>query len=158
MNASGPSEKEQTTRMQSRSDNNANQPPIPNNSNDAGIPLAYRTKWDSVKKRRFRKIKSNFEGERVDVLSSIPPTLTDLFGQVGFVKWGKTTLPVLVRNPCDVALGQARHLWFEMYSDVSFHSVSSRISECKSWISNKSLFLFAFRSFEIRISYRTSAC
>jgi hypothetical protein len=91
----------------------------PGDGVDTDIPDKYRTKWDFSTKTRFRKIKRNFNDEKIDVLSSLPPNVRNLFGQIGFTKWGQTTLPVLVRNPCDVLLGQARHLWFEMYDEVS---------------------------------------
>ena len=90
---------------------------------DDGIPPEYESKWDDMAKKRYRKLKQRFEEERDEILGNIPDSVKDLFGQVGFTKWGKFNLPVLVRSPYDVSPGDVRDIWFDMYNKVSTEHV-----------------------------------
>jgi hypothetical protein len=41
-----------------------------------------------------------------------------MFGQIGFVKWGKGDHPVLILNPYYIPPGPVRDQWISMYKKV----------------------------------------
>jgi len=62
--------------------------------------------------------RQEFENKKTEVLASLPAKAKDLFGQVGFAKFGKQTYGVLVLSPFDVPPGQVREGWYEVYDKV----------------------------------------
>ena len=63
--------------------------------------------------------KSQFEKERDEILAEVPGSVKERFGTIGFSKWSKELLPVLVLSPFRVPAGQVRDTWFEMFDKVS---------------------------------------
>ena len=59
-----------------------------------------------------------FEQEKEEILNSIPENYRNKFGQIGFTKWGKCLLPILILNPYDVPPGEVRGKWLTMYEKV----------------------------------------
>jgi hypothetical protein len=70
--------------------------------------------------------KLQFEADRKAVLESLPDSVKQLFGQIGFAKWGreKVYFPVLILSPFDVPPGDARALWLQKYKAVSISVVA----------------------------------
>lgn len=65
--------------------------------------------------------KKQFETERDEVLASLPDSVSELFGQIGFARWGRANdyFPVLIVSPFDAPPGDARSLWLQKYKAVS---------------------------------------
>ena len=63
-------------------------------------------------------VKRIFEEERDEVLKSIPAEYSNMMGQIGFTKWGRNTLPILILNPFHVPPGKVREQWMTMYKTV----------------------------------------
>jgi hypothetical protein len=72
---------------------------------------------DQHKKLQARK--ALFEKERDEILSDIPYSVQDRFGQIFFTKWGTNFMPCLALNPFSVPPGPVRDMWYEMYEKVS---------------------------------------
>jgi hypothetical protein len=64
------------------------------------------------------RAKKEFEEERDRTLKSIPKSYKSMFGQIGFVKWGKVDYPVLILNPYNISPGPVRNQWLSMYKKV----------------------------------------
>jgi hypothetical protein len=62
--------------------------------------------------------KKEFEEERDRILNSLPESYKSLFGQIGFVKWGKVEYPALILNPYYIPPGPVRNQWISMYKKV----------------------------------------
>jgi hypothetical protein len=132
---------------------------VGNNDTDESIPIEYISQWDSDAKKRYLKLKKNFDQERDEILSSVPESLKSLFGQVGFAKWGKTSLPVLARSPYDVSPGAVRKIWFEMYEKVSTNTYQENVGFLNKSLEKKvyptmislNILMSSMRSFEIKI-------
>jgi hypothetical protein len=64
------------------------------------------------------KAKKDFEEERDRILNSIPESYKSMFGQIGFVTWGKVPYPVLIVNPYNTPPGHIRNQWISMFKKV----------------------------------------
>jgi hypothetical protein len=62
--------------------------------------------------------KKEFEEERDQILNSIPESYKSMFGQIGFVNWGKLPYPVLILNPYNIPPGPVRNQWISMFKKV----------------------------------------
>jgi hypothetical protein len=89
-----------------------------NSSSSSGEPL----EEDPANKLRRHQLdaKIEFDENKKNILDSIPKAYKENFGQIGFGKWAKKWLPVLIRSPYDVGPGTVRRQWFAMYEKVSF--------------------------------------
>jgi len=63
--------------------------------------------------------KKEFEKLKAETLSAIPETYKSMFGQIGFTKWKKEMIPVLILSPFDVSPGPVRDGWLQMFERVS---------------------------------------
>jgi hypothetical protein len=63
--------------------------------------------------------KAEFEAKKAEVDEHMPQSYRDMFGQIGFFRWSKTLLPVLILDPFDVPPGEVRILWLEYFDRVS---------------------------------------
>lgn len=71
--------------------------------------------------RRLAELKRAFEQERDEILASIPEDYKKMFGQIGFTKWSKNLIPVVILNPYRLPGGQegtVRHRWLAMYEKL----------------------------------------
>ena len=73
---------------------------------------------EKLLREAIAEAKRDFEADRAAVLDQVPSKVQDMFGQVGFGKWGKNMLPVLILGPYTVPPGQARDTWMEMFNKV----------------------------------------
>jgi hypothetical protein len=73
---------------------------------------------DAASQARWLKRKAAFEKLRDDVLNDVPEQVKEKYGQIGFSKWGKVFIPVLIMNPFHVPPGPVRETWFDMYEKV----------------------------------------
>lgn len=71
--------------------------------------------------------KKEFEAYRDGILAKIPKKYKISFGQIGFTKWNKGMVPVLILSPFQVPPGEVRSMWISM-----FEKVRNRIEECNS--------------------------
>jgi hypothetical protein len=62
--------------------------------------------------------KKEFEAKRDAFLSTLPDLLKRMFGQMGFVKYQKEFLPVLILSPYNVPPSQTRDNWLTGYENV----------------------------------------
>jgi hypothetical protein len=63
--------------------------------------------------------KVEFLKNKKEILDKIPETYKESFGRIGFAKWGKASLPVLVVDPFDAPPRPARELWLQMFEKAS---------------------------------------
>ena len=71
--------------------------------------------------------KEEFEAFRAEILQSLPADYKKMFGQIGFVKWQKTSVPVLILNPFAVPPGDTWHQWLAMYQKVRTHIIATTL-------------------------------
>jgi hypothetical protein len=64
--------------------------------------------------------KIKFDENKQNILDSFPNAYKEKFGQIGFGRWGKKWVPVLIRSPYDVRPGTTRRQWLAMYEKVCF--------------------------------------
>ena len=64
-------------------------------------------------------MKKEFEETKKQILDDIPESYKAGFREIGFVKWQKDWLPVLVVSPFDIPQGPVRDTWIQMYERVS---------------------------------------
>ena len=69
--------------------------------------------------RRIAKAQAIFERNRKNILQQIPEQSKREFRTLGFTKWGKDFLPVMVLGPYDVGPGGVRDQWMQMFENVS---------------------------------------
>jgi hypothetical protein len=74
---------------------------------------------EKLLKDRVLEAKVEFMKNKKDILDEMPETYKNAFGQIGFAKWGKTSLPVLVVNPFDAPPRPDRELWLRMFEKAS---------------------------------------
>ena len=70
--------------------------------------------------------KAEFESYRASVLEEIPQKYKDSFNQIGFSKWGKHMMAILVLSPFDIPPRPVREQWLEMFSKVRWDIVSTQ--------------------------------
>jgi hypothetical protein len=85
--------------------------------NPAGGSRPAHTDYSIKEKERLRQdainaAKKLFEKEQRHVLSLIPQSVRDMYGQIGFVKWSGSMHPVLVLNPYHVPPAPVREDYF----------------------------------------------
>eukprot|EP01083_Nonionella_stella_P233662 823035_1 len=68
--------------------------------------------------RRIAKAQVIFEKDRKDILQQIPEKSKREFRTLGFAKWGKDFLPVMVLGPYDVGPGGVRDQWMQMFENT----------------------------------------
>jgi hypothetical protein len=87
-----------------------------------------RTRENAARKRKKRLLEgarrvaiADFAAHRKEVLGRVPEDYKNMFGQVGFVKWGETVLAALIVSPYSVPTGDGspRENWLEMLDCVS---------------------------------------
>jgi hypothetical protein len=68
-----------------------------------------------------REAIADFVARRKEVLDRVPEDYKNMFGQVGFVKWGESTLAALIVSPYSVPTGEgsSREKWLNMLDSVS---------------------------------------
>ncbi len=69
-------------------------------------------------RRRREKAKVVFEKERVEIMEQIPEKDKKEFRTLGFGKWGKDFLPVMLLGPYDAPPGNVREQWMKMFENV----------------------------------------
>merc|ERR1712232_564496 len=77
--------------------------------------------------------KNEFERKKKEVLKNIPLDVKNLFQEVGFAKWQKNFLPVLVLSPYSVPPGAVREQWLKMYEKVKENYRLDSMSLLVSW-------------------------
>jgi len=67
------------------------------------------------------ELKQDFEKERDEILEAIPDDYKAMLGQIGFAKWSKNLVPVLILSPFDLppGVGSVREQWMHMYEKLS---------------------------------------
>jgi hypothetical protein len=80
--------------------------------------------WESVEELseiERQDLKEEFEARRNKIMDQVPDAYKQMFGQVGFGKWGKLIHPVLIVSPYDVPMGpdSPREQWLGMFERVS---------------------------------------
>jgi len=73
------------------------------------------------RERRRAQLKRAFEQERDEILASIPEEYKKMFGQIGFTKWSKALIPVVILNPYHLPGGPdgaVRNQWLAMYEKL----------------------------------------
>lgn len=96
---------------------------------DCAAPPSKKNKKDLVNERKTKLLedsradaKEDFEGEREETLASLPVAYKQMFGKIGFTKYGKKKLliPVLILSPYDVPGGEdsVRDQWLAMFKRV----------------------------------------
>jgi hypothetical protein len=68
--------------------------------------------------KKLQARKAFFEKERDEILSDIPDSVQDRFGQIFFTKWGTNFMPCLAVSPFSVPPGPVRYEMYEMYEKV----------------------------------------
>lgn len=69
-------------------------------------------------------VKQELNEQREQLLNDLPKEYKQKFGAIGFGKWSKRWLPVLIRGPYDVGPGETRQSWMAMYEKVSRSGMS----------------------------------
>lgn len=59
-----------------------------------------------------------FEQERDAILQQLSSEYRSMFGRIGFAKWAKMTLPVLILNPYHVPPHPVRQQWLNQFRNV----------------------------------------
>lgn len=76
--------------------------------------------------------KKEFEADRAEILKSTPAEYKKMFGQIGFTKWNKVLIPVLILNPYHVPPGNVRQQWLDMHQKVrdTYVATYGRVFHC----------------------------
>jgi hypothetical protein len=69
--------------------------------------------------KRRKEVKADFEARKNDILEQVPDEVKGRFRQLGFAKWSKSYLPILILSPFDVPPGPVRQQWMKMFENVS---------------------------------------
>ena len=71
--------------------------------------------------RNRDSLKKDFEKERNEILEAMPDDYKAMLGQIGFAKWSKNLVPVLILSPFDLppGVGSVREQWMHMYEKLS---------------------------------------
>jgi hypothetical protein len=69
--------------------------------------------------KRRKEVKADFEARKKDILEQVPDEVKGRFRHLGFVKWSKSYLPILILSPFDVPPGPVRQQWMKMFENVS---------------------------------------
>ena len=79
--------------------------------------------------------KREFEAYKAGILKSTPADYKIMFGQIGFTKWNKILIPVLILNPFHVPPGNVRQKWLDMHQKVRdavwLATYSGRVFHCR---------------------------
>lgn len=86
------------------------------------------------KDAKYQHRKAIFEQEKKQLLKQIPKEVKAMFRSVGFCKWNKSYLPVMILGPYDVAPGNLRDLWMEMKANVSNWRTNIYFSFCDEYV------------------------
>ena len=70
-----------------------------------------------------REAKAELVREKERVMKRLPQSVKNLFGQVGFARWGAQCLPALCLDPYKVPPGAAREAWMNMFKNVSLEVI-----------------------------------
>jgi len=83
-------------------------------------PEEFKRRVDQLETERI-EAKQAFESDRDYVLGHLPDSVKEMFGQVGFYKFGKTYYGALVLNPYHAPYGPGavRDQWLEMFEKVN---------------------------------------
>ena len=77
---------------------------------------------------RRAEMRRAFEAERDEILSIIPDEYRDMFGQIGFTKWGKGLIPVVILNPYHLPNNCVRNQWLAMFEKLRAQNRLSSMS------------------------------
>jgi hypothetical protein len=88
-------------------------------SSSSGEPLQEEDPADKLRRHQL-DAKIEFDKNKKNILDSIPKAYKEKFGQIGFGRWAKKWVPVLIRSPYDVRPGTTRRQWLAMYEKVCF--------------------------------------
>ena len=88
-------------------------------------------KMEKLLQRGRSYAKEEFEETRDGILQSIPDDYKSMFGQIGFTKWNKVVIPVLIMNPFHVPPGHFRETWLAMHEKVRSTVACSAVTSCR---------------------------
>jgi len=78
-------------------------------------PIRDRKRMEKLLEIGRREAKAELEKEKSKVMSKLPVEVKNLFGKIGFAKWGRDCLPALALSPYRVPPGAARDAWMNMF-------------------------------------------
>ena len=80
-------------------------------------------KMNQDQERLLEERKQQFEEDRDEILRNIPKDSRKQFKELGFGKWNRDWLPVMILGPYDVAPGPVRDQWMSMAEKVRFDNI-----------------------------------
>jgi len=111
-------EEDMEDHVQELDDDEEDQEQIDDNSDDDDDEPQFTPRVQARYDRRIAKAQVIFERNRKDILQQIPEKSKREFRTLGFAKWGKDFLPVMVLGPYDVGPGGVRDQWMQMFENT----------------------------------------
>lgn len=124
--------------------------PQPAKSNRGESSSLSTEKKSQLKSAPFRKKKigapttKRLTRKQARTLTGLPRGYKSLWGQVGFTKWGKVSLPCLILGPYDLdPTSTAHEQWFQMFEKVQKTAATqNRAWKCMYRMQNKSYIVY----------------